>query len=228
VDLAAAAHPDESKYLLLAARVYTADNDAPKAESTLRHVVAIDPLNTDAARALSDCLVAQHREAEAKTVLEQLAQRLPSSTAAQTSLALLRERIGDGAGARTLYERIVVQDPRAAIASQRLAAMYVNLNTNLDIALDLAKVALRELPGNPAASDLLGWIYAQKGLTLNALPLLEDAVRAAPDTAMYRYHLGAAHLKSGNRDKARAELMRAVAIDPNLQEARAALAQLGT
>ncbi len=228
VDAAVAVRPDDPKYLLLAARVYSADNDAPKAESTLRRVIAVDPLNVDGARALADCLAAQRHEAEAKQVLEQLAQRLPRSTAAQTSLGLLLERIGDVPGARTLYDRIVVQDPRAAIASQRLAAIYVNLNTNLDVALDLAKVALQEQPRDPAASDLLGWIYVQKGLTVNALPLLEDAVRTAPDTAMYRYHLGAAHLKSGNRDKARTELTRAVAIDPNLREARAALAQLGT
>jgi tetratricopeptide (TPR) repeat protein len=210
----------------LAARVYTADNDAAKAESALRRVVAIDPFNVDAARALADCLAGQRRQEEGRQVLEQLAQRLPRSTAAQTSLALLIERMGDVAGARTHYERIVLQDPRAGVASQRLATLYLTLNGNLDIALNLAAVALQELPGDPAVSDLLGWIYAQKGLSVNALPHLEDAVRAAPSNAMYRYHLGVAQLKAGNREKARAELTRAVELDQNLEEARAALAQL--
>ena len=226
VEAALAAHPDDSKYLLLAARVYTVDNDAVRAEAVLRRVVAVDPFNVEGARALSDCLGAQRREPEARQVLDQLVARLPNSTAAQTVLAMQQERSGDVAGARARYEQIVLQDRRAGIASQRLAALYLNRRENLDKALNLAAVALREFDGDPAVSDLMGWIYVQKGLSVNALPHLEDAVRASPTNAIYRYHLGAAHLRAGNRDKARAELTRALEIDPSLEEARAALAQV--
>jgi tetratricopeptide (TPR) repeat protein len=226
VEAATAAHPNDPQYLLLAARVYAAENDSARTESTLRRVLAVDPVNVAAGQALSECLVRQRREAEARELLEQLVERRPTSIEAQTSLALLLERMGDVAGAQTRYEKIIDQDPRAATASHRLAALYADHGGNLDIALNLAVVAKQQLPDDPAVSDTIGWIYAQKELPANALPHLQDAVRASPNDAMYRYHLGSAYLTSGDAEKARAELMRALEIDKNLVAARTALASI--
>jgi Tfp pilus assembly protein PilF len=78
-------------------------------------------------------------------------------------------------------------------------------------------------------SDVLGWIYAKKNLPTLALPHLRDAVRASPDNATYRYHLGSAYLSDGDRQKAQTELARALQIDqhfPDAARARAALASI--
>jgi tetratricopeptide (TPR) repeat protein len=226
VDEAVAARGNDVKRLMLAARVYLADPDVRRAESILRHVVAIDPSNVDAARSLADCLTGQQREAEARQVLEQLVERMPASTDAQTSLALLLERMGDIAGARARYERIVAADSRAALASRRLAALYLEHKENLDVALNLAIVAVQEMPDDPASNDLLGWIYTQKGLFINGLPHLENAVKSAPTNAVYRYHLGTAYMRTGDAARAKAELTRALEIDQTLEEAREAIARV--
>jgi predicted Zn-dependent protease len=229
IEAVSAVHPDDPRYLGLAARVYAAENDAPLTESTLRRLLAIDPLNVDAGLTLSDFLVGHHRQDEARHVLEQLVERRPRSIQAQTSLALLHERMGHTDDARTRYKRIIAQDSRAGTASYRLAILYFDEGADLDAALNLALAAKQELPDGPAVSDLIGSIYARKNQPAYALANFEDAVRGAPNNAVYRYHLGSAYLSSGDFLQARAELTRALEIDQNFAqaaEARAALASL--
>jgi tetratricopeptide (TPR) repeat protein len=56
------------------------------------------------------------------------------------------------------------------------------------------------------AADTLGWIQYKKGLHQAAVPLLEECVRKAPESATYRYHLGMALVATGQKEKARGQL----------------------
>ena len=226
VDAAAAAHPDDPAFLLLAARVYEADKDAAHTESALRRVLAVDPANIDASLALSDLLLSQRQEGEAKRLLEQLLERRPRSLEAETAVATFLERTGRVSDARARYEKIVAEHPRAAIASYRLAALYLDTGGDLDTALNLALSAKQLLPDDAAASSVLGRIYVRMRLPGYAVVNFEDAVRAAPNNAEHRYQLGVAYLKMRNYKSARAELTRALQIDKNFAQARAALASL--
>jgi tetratricopeptide (TPR) repeat protein len=229
VDEALAAHPQDPEYLLLAARVYAADNDAGRAESTFRRALDLDRANEGAALALSDFLNTQHRRDEAKRVLEQALERRPGSVAMQTSLGMLLEQMGRSADAKALYEKIVGRTSRASTAASRLAALYVEQGGNLDVALSLATTAKQQLPDDPAISDVLGQVYTRKNLPGVAVRHLQEAVRAAPDNAVYRFHLGTAYLRDGQIKPARGELTRALQIDPTFaqaDQARAALASM--
>ncbi len=229
VDEALAAHPQDSEYLLLAARVYAADNDAGRAESTFRRALDLDRANEGAALALSDFLNTQHRRDEAKRVLEQALERRPGSVAMQTSLGMLLEQMGRSTDAKALYEKIIGRTSRASTAASRLAALYVEQGGNLDVALSLATTAKQQLPDDPAISDVLGQVYTRKNLPGVAVRHLQEAVRAAPDNAVYRFHLGTAYLRDGQIKPARGELTRALQIDPTFaqaDQARAALASM--
>jgi tetratricopeptide (TPR) repeat protein len=226
MDAALAAHPDDPAYLLLASRVFTAQHDERRTESALRRVLGINPGHVTAALSLSDSLARQKRHDEAKKVLEQSLERNPRSIDVQTALGVQLERMGDTQGARARYKSILADDPRAVVASQRLAALIVAQGENLDTALSLALTAVKQSPKDPAANDLVGWIYVKKDLAWYALPYLEDAVRIAPDNAAYRFHLGMAYLASGQRAKAQSEMTRSVEIDASFTPAREALASL--
>jgi Flp pilus assembly protein TadD len=120
-------------------------------------------------------------------------------------------------------------DPRAPVAANNLAWMYVAANRNLDQALQLAQIAQQELPNEPGVNDTLGWIYYRKGMATQALPYLETSVRGDPTDAMTQYHLGMAYFQKGDFENAKKALRRAMAFKTEFDgaaEGRKQLAQL--
>jgi tetratricopeptide (TPR) repeat protein len=123
------------------------------------------------------------------------------------------ERMGQLKDAQVQYEKTVRENPRAAVASYKLAAMYADQDEKLNFALDLANAARKQLPEDPAVSDVLGWLYVRKKQPALGVPALESAVKASPNNAIYRYHLGVAYARTGKPPQAREELTRALQID---------------
>jgi Tfp pilus assembly protein PilF len=70
------------------------------------------------------------------------------------------------------------------------------------------------LPNLPNSADTLGWAYYKTGAYAAAAPLFETAVKAVPDNQTYRYHLGLAYGKLKNIARAKAELEKAISVDP--------------
>jgi predicted Zn-dependent protease len=213
--------------LLLAARAAAAAGDPRDAETTLRALLNLDPANVDASVLFAEVLAGQNRPRDAKQVLDDVLKRRPASVEAQLALARLLEGTGQRAAAQAVYERLLAAQPRTPVAAHRLASLYAASNERLEQALELARAAKQALPDDPAVSDVLGWVYLRRGLALLGLPHLQDAVRKVPTNAVYRYHLGVAYLRTGRQPQARAELTRALQIDPafpGADEARAALA----
>jgi tetratricopeptide (TPR) repeat protein len=131
--------------------------------------------------------------------------------------------------ARQWYERVLSIDPEAPVAANNLAWMYVETNGNLDVALQLAQTATRALPDDPTVSDTLGWIYYKKNLPNLALPPLVKSVEKGPDNPEYHFHLGLAYSKTGDAQKARTHLERALKLKPDFKgadEARRVLSGL--
>ena len=226
VEAAVAARPQDTDYLLLAARLYAADDDA-RTEPTLRKVLDIDRANESATLSLAAFLHEHQRADEAKRLLENFVQQRPRSVEAQTALGRLLEKSGHPAEARTQYEKIVALNPRAAEAAFRLASLYVAQGENLDVAMTLAAGAKQLLPDDPGVNDVVGSVYARKGLPVAALPYFQDAVRAEPGNATYHYHLGAAYRAAGRLRLARDEFAHALQIDPNFASAEQARQALG-
>ena len=61
--------------------------------------------------------------------------------------------------------------------------------------------------------DTLAWAYYKQGEYSQARDLLEKAVAAAPDTAIFNYHMGMVLYKSGEKNAARQVLEKALAGD---------------
>jgi tetratricopeptide (TPR) repeat protein len=222
-------NPTEPKLFMLAARAAKAVGDFRDGESTLRALINIEPANVEAGVLLAEILAAQNRPDLAKTALDDLLTRRPASVEAQLALARLFESTGQRPAAQTTLERLLAAQPRTPLAAYRLAMLYVASNERLDQALELARSAKQALPDDPAVSDLLGWIYVRKNLPALGLPHLKAAVEAAPTQASYRYHLGVAYVRTNRLQEARAELTRALQLDPafaGADDARAALAKM--
>jgi len=136
---------------------------------------------------------------------------------------------GDKPGAQQRYERAVQLDPNAAVASNNLAWLYAQNGGNLDVALQLAQVAKRQLPNTPEVNDTLGFIYYKKDLASLAVPLLQASVEKDSSNPEYHYHLGLAYGKNGDKSKAAESLRRALSLKSDFagaQDARTTLASL--
>ena len=128
------------------------------------------------------------------------------------------------------YETLYNANPRSPLAANNLAMLlvtYRNDGTSLDRARDLTASFVAS--DNPSLADTAGWVRLKRGEVSQALPLLQLAAQRAPQSAVIRYHLGVAELKSGDRDRARVDLQAALASSASFvgaDEARSALAGL--
>ena len=178
---------------------------------------------------LGQLFTSQRRLDDARKEFEGLARRQPRSVQAHTMVATLLEAQGRADEARKRYELILTIDSEAPIAANNLAWMQAESNGNLDVALQLAQTASRGLPDDPFVSDTLGWIYYKKNLANLAIPPLRRSVEKAPDNAVVHFHLGLAYAKTGDTEKARSSLERALKLQPDFpgaEEARRVLSGL--
>jgi cellulose synthase operon protein C len=94
--------------------------------------------------------------------------------------------------------------------------------------LSLAQTARRGLPALSNSADTLGWAYYHGGSYSLAVPLFEDAVKKEPSNSTYHYHLGLTYQKLNESSRAKAELEKAIAINPTSrvgEQARQAISQ---
>ena len=91
--------------------------------------------------------------------------------------------------------------------------MIAKQGTNLDVALGLAQKAKQLMPDLDSITDTLAWVMYKKGSYASALPLLQECVQKAPNSAIYHYHLGRAFLSAGEKAKARTQLQTALRLN---------------
>ena len=223
------AKPHDGPILILASRTYGSLGDLATAEKMLQRAIAADPNNLDAYGMLGRLYATQQRLGDATTQFERLAERQPKSVAAHTIAGILLDMQNRPGDAKKKYERALEVDSRAAVAANNLAWIYAETGGNLDMALQLAQTAKSQLPERPEVNDTLGWIYHKKGLSAMAVAPLLQSVQKDPKNATYHYHLGMAYAGSGDKERARASLQKALSLDANFSgatEARQALSEL--
>ena len=204
--------PKDPKMLLVAGRTYAAAGDLAKSEAVFRQAIDIDASTMDAYHGLGQILVRQKKLDEAiKAYSERVAER-PNDIGAHTMVGMIQIVQGKRQDARQTFEKVLSLDPRAAVASNNLAYMDADAGTNLDVALNRAQVAKAALPEDADVNDTLGWIYVKQGLPALAISPLEQAIQKDGANPTYHYHLGVAHAKAGDRDRARVSLERALQI----------------
>ncbi len=230
IDAQLAKHPDDPKLLLLAAKAYLALGKNPRAEQALRRVLDKDAKSMDAYAMLGMIYAQDGKLDRALTQYEEMAKTQPSSVAAHTMVGTLLITQNRGQDARRSYTRALEIDPNAAVAANNLAWLEAEAGENLDVALNHAQVAKRQLPDHPGVNDTLGWIYYKKGLVSLAIPLFEQSVAKDSSDPTYYYHLGLAQSDAGNPAQARQAYEHALAIRgdfPGADVARKALGRSG-
>ena len=222
VEAALSRQPDHVELLALASRVHELAGRPEKAEAALRRAVEKDPRFMNGYALLAQLYVKQKRIDEARAEFEGMVKRDPRAAGPRTMVGILLQSQGKRDEARRWYEATVAAVPSAPIAANNLAYIYAEDGTNLDVALQLAGAAKKELPDNPEINDTLGWVYYKRGLWSLALGPLEEGAKQRPDHPEILYHLGMTYAKLDQKTKSREALERALKLNPRLSEAAAA------
>jgi tetratricopeptide (TPR) repeat protein len=143
---------------------------------------------------------------------------------AQAMLASLYDQAGEYDRAVAWYEASLTTRPQNAAALNNLAYTLAVNKGELERALELAGKAYILSNGDPLMTDTLAWIQHLSGNHEEAARLLQQAVRGAPDHAEVRFHAAVVDAARGELAGARAELARALQLDPAMalrEDARA-------
>jgi tetratricopeptide (TPR) repeat protein len=112
-------------------------------------------------------------------------------------------------------------------AENDLAWLLATEGRDLDLALSLAREASRLRPES-ATLDTLGLVHIKRGEDEEAVDALEKAIAAPGSSPTVHYHLAIALGRTGNTERAREMLKRALAGGdfPEAEAARQQLAEL--
>ncbi len=167
------------------------------------------------------------RQGEADTRLLQWLKQHPHDVPTRLYYASSKLVRNDPKGAIPHFEAVLKVDPHSLAALNDLAWSYQR--TGDARALAMAQRAYQLAPGNPSVMDTLGWIHLELGQVRHALPLLHKATALAPRAGEIRLHYAQVLIKSGDKKRARHELVTALALPepfPQREAAKALLASL--
>lgn len=102
------------------------------------------------------------------------------------------------------YERVLKAYPSNIDALNNLAWIYAEQHDPK--ALALAKQAYKLAPDSPSVKDTYGWALIANNQPKAALPILTQAVKAAPKVPAIQYHLAVAQASTGDKAGARTTL----------------------
>jgi tetratricopeptide (TPR) repeat protein len=197
--------------------IHYAGGELATAAERYDDALGIDPDHAAALIGRARVSAARGDLAAAIAVLDELTQRAPRPEAL-ILLADLQRLAGDDAAAAATDEVV-----RATTTLQRQAGQTVDLETALfeadraaepQLALDLARAAYAERPGNVYAADALAWTTMMAGNADAAVPLIEEALRLGTADALVRYHAAEIFAEAGVADRARAELEQVFDLNP--------------
>lgn len=234
LDSVVRASPDNANARLLQGQLYALKGDAAAAAQSFRAAISLRPKEPAGYFNLAHLHMRTGRLDEAdKAVAEGLA-AVPGDFALRMAQAQAHQLSGRFDDAILVYEQLLKERPNADVVANNLASLLSDHRTDkasLARAHELAQRFRRT--DVPQFKDTLGWANYRLGKANEAMPLIEDAARQLPDLPVFRYHLGMSHLALNNKEAARKELEKALALAegknfPEADKVRQALKELQT
>lgn len=222
--------PESSLAHNLLGEIYAGLNDLHNAEQEFLKARVLNPSSVLAYRDLAALKLLQKDISGAIGTYRDGLKATSNDASLAFALAVVYERKGEYDAAIALYDELIKNDPSSQAAINNLAMVLASYKSDPQ-SLERAKELAVRLKGtnNPAYLDTIGWVQYKRSEYDVAVTTLGEALRAAPDEPMLRYHLGMALYKKGDAAQAKENLKKAVDTKANfsgIDDARATLAKL--
>ena len=231
VEAAVRQAPEGLDLRLTLVRLAARHGDSDRALEELDYILSKDANSAVAHTLLGDILLQRGDTAAAREHFLKAIELDPPVPDAFLRIGTLLAREGKLTEARPYFERTLELAPDNAVASNNLAFILAETDTDLDQALTHAQRARARAPDNAEFADTLGWVYVRRGLNDNAIDVLSEIVAENPSRAGFRYHLALALFQNGEKHQARKELETALGNKPSPEEEgkiRQLLSRLGS
>ena len=197
--------------------------DAQRAEAALRRAVEIDPDFVPAYTALAEVYFGTQQPDRAIGEYKKITERRPDDYVSYRNIGMIEAGRGQLDAAAEYYRRVLSIRPDEPVAANNLAALYADHEKgNPEEAIRLAQDVVRRYPNEPGFADTLGWVYYRRGLYRDSVEQLKRAVEGSAkrggDNSLYRWHLGAALAKNGDKAAARRELQKSLELAAQEQQ----------
>jgi len=222
--------PKNSGFYDMLALVQAQNKNLDQAAAAAQKAMELNPDDGEAVSIYAQLQAQSGKTANAISAWEQWSKAHPSNAGGLAILGMLEESRGDKRKAEDYYKKALQIQPTQPVAANNLAYMMLENGGNVDVALTLAQTARRGMPNSPNSADTLAWAYYHKGTFGFARDLLEDAIKANPNSAAMQYHLGMVYAKLGDKSNAAIHLKKAISLASDslvAKDARAALLGLG-
>jgi tetratricopeptide (TPR) repeat protein len=221
-----AKNPNSSALLDLLAEFQIETKNLDQAFAAAQKAMTMNPNDGEAVTLYTQIQVQRGQVVSAIGAWEQWLKVHPSDARVMAILGTLEESRGDLNKAEAYYTKALQLQPQQPIAANNLAYRMLEKGANVDVALSLAQTARQGMPNSPNTADTLAWAYYYKGTYGFARDLLEDALKADPNSATAEYHLGMVYSKLRDKTNAAAHLKKAISLAPGSPTAKSASAAL--
>lgn len=136
-------------------------------------------------------------------ILTTLHESLPDNADIGLSLAVNAQQENQIDVAERVYGDVLKANPENVVALNNLAMLYVDQNSKLDRALELAQRAVKLKPKVGSFHDTLAEVYLKRNEPDQAVAALKIAVAEDPDSIDWKVNLLAAHIEANQSEEAR-------------------------
>ena len=150
----------------------------------------------------------------------------PEHSIALQNLGSAYRQKKDWSRAKATLERALALNPDDPEANYSLGMVYAQQN-DTDRAYDYLQKAIAARPGYPEALNNLGILYLRTHRLDDAIKSFEQSIRLAPAYDQAYLNLARVYVIEGNREKARAVLRELLNQNPDHEQAKQELNQLG-
>ena len=207
--------------------LYLIQKKPTEAVAEFRKALVINPQLVASYRGIATAYMQLNERENAVKILRDGIQSVQHNEALVDNLAAFYEGDGEIDKAIDVYNSALIKDPSSVVFSNNLAMLLVSNKTDKE-SLDRAGKLIEKLQDleNPAYMDTIGWVYYSRDELDQALPVLQQAVAAAPGHPLLQYHLAMVQYKKGDLVGARKNLQGALDVKKDfkgIKEAKALL-----